>query len=65
MPVYEAPGVYYERVDARTPSIAAIRTDTESVAADIDSVEQGFGRVSKQIEQFSLATDTFVTRLAS
>jgi phage tail sheath protein FI len=25
--VYETPGVYYERVDARTPAIAAIRTD--------------------------------------
>lgn len=27
MPVYETPGVYYERADARTPVIAAIRTD--------------------------------------
>ena len=27
MPVYEAPGVYYERADARTPVIAAVRTD--------------------------------------
>ena len=27
MPVYEAPGVYYERADTRAPVIAAIRTD--------------------------------------
>jgi phage tail sheath protein FI len=27
VPVYEAPGVYYERADARTPVIAAVRTD--------------------------------------
>ncbi|MGH9256236.1 MAG: phage tail sheath family protein [Vicinamibacterales bacterium] len=27
MPVYETPGVYYERADARTPVIAAVRTD--------------------------------------
>ena len=46
-------------------TIAAIRSDTENVAKDIDNVEQGFGRVSKQIEQFSAATDTFVSRLAS
>ena len=36
--------------DSMSSTIAAIRTDTESVAADIDSVEHGFGRVSKQIE---------------
>src|SRR5688572_9878892 len=27
VPVYAAPGVYYERADARTPVIAAVRTD--------------------------------------
>jgi phage tail sheath protein FI len=27
VPVYDTPGVYYERADARTPVIAAVRTD--------------------------------------
>ena len=33
-------------------TIAAIRTDTENVAKDIDQVEQGFGRFAEQIADF-------------
>ncbi len=51
--------------DSMSSTIAAIRADTENVAKDIDDVEQGFGRVSKQIEEFSDATSSFVNRLAS
>ncbi|MEP7315316.1 MAG: chemotaxis protein, partial [Sphingomicrobium sp.] len=51
--------------DSMSSTIAAIRHDTENVAKDIDNVEQGFGRVSKQIEEFSDATSSFVARLAS
>lgn len=51
--------------DSMSSTIAAIRADTENVARDIDNVEQGFGRVSKQIEEFSDATSSFVHRLAS
>ena len=38
MPAYQTPGVYYERVDASAPAIAAIRTD---VAAFVGIAERG------------------------
>ena len=38
MPVYQTPGVYYERVDASAPAIAAIRTD---VAGFVGIAERG------------------------
>ena len=41
-------------------TIAAIRTDTENVAKDIDQVEQGFGRFSEQIADFKSTTKEFV-----
>jgi methyl-accepting chemotaxis protein len=51
--------------DSMSSTIAAIRSDTENVAKDIDNVEQGFGRFSKQIEEFSATTNAFVSRFAS
>ncbi|MBA3667690.1 MAG: chemotaxis protein [Sphingomonas sp.] len=51
--------------DSMSSTIAAIRSDTETVAKDIDSVEQGFGRFNEQIEDFRATTHEFVTRLAS
>ena len=37
--------------DSMSSTIAAIRSETENVARDIDSVEQGFGRFSEQINR--------------
>lgn len=45
--------------DSMSSTIAAIRSDTESVAKDIDQVEQGFGRFSEQIAQFKSTAKTF------
>jgi len=38
--------------DSMSSTIAAIRSDTENVAKDIDEVEQGFGRFSDQMSDF-------------
>jgi methyl-accepting chemotaxis protein len=46
-------------------TIAAIRSDTESVAKDIDQVEQGFGRFSEEIATFRSTAKAFVNGLAS
>ena len=35
--------------DSMSSTIAAIRSDTENVAKDIDQVEQGFGRFSDRL----------------
>jgi methyl-accepting chemotaxis protein len=51
--------------DSMSSTIAAIRSDTENVAKDIDSVEQGFGRFSKQIEEFQATTSAFVSTFAA
>ena len=51
--------------DSMSSTIAAIRTDTENVAKDIDSVEQGFGRFSEQIADFRSATSEFVSKFAA
>ena len=40
--------------DSMSSTIAAIRTDTENVAKDIDQVEQGFGQFAEQIADFTL-----------
>jgi methyl-accepting chemotaxis protein len=45
-------------------TIAAIRTDTENVAKDIDSVEQGFGEFGKQMTDFCAAAKDFAKRVA-
>ncbi len=51
--------------DSMSSTIAAIRADTENVAADIDEVEQGFGRFSDQIADFKSTTKEFVAGIAA
>ena len=51
--------------DSMSSTIAAIRSDTETVAQDIDNVEQGFGRFSAQIEDFRATTKDFVAKFAA
>ena len=51
--------------DSMSSTIAAIRADTENVARDIDNVEQGFGRFSKQINDFQSATTDFISGFAA
>jgi methyl-accepting chemotaxis protein len=46
-------------------TIAAIRSDTEQVAKDIDQVEQGFGKFGQQIADFTRKTREFVAHLAA
>jgi methyl-accepting chemotaxis protein len=46
-------------------TIAAIRSDTENVAKDIDQVEQGFGRFSEQISSFKSTAKEFVSGMAA
>jgi methyl-accepting chemotaxis protein len=51
--------------DSMSSTIAAIRSDTETVAADIDEVEQGFGRFSEQIAGFKSTAKQFVSGIAA
>ncbi|MEO6225073.1 MAG: methyl-accepting chemotaxis protein [Sphingomicrobium sp.] len=51
--------------DSMSSTIAAIRSDTESVANDIDQVEQGFGRFSDQIANFHSTATAFVDLAAA
>jgi methyl-accepting chemotaxis protein len=51
--------------DSMSSTIAAIRADTESVAKDIDQVEQGFGRFSEQISSFRSTAKDFVNGIAA
>ncbi|HEY7958772.1 MAG TPA: chemotaxis protein, partial [Sphingomicrobium sp.] len=51
--------------DSMSSTIAAIRSDTENVAKDIDQVEQGFGRFSEQIANFTSTTKAFVNGIAA
>jgi methyl-accepting chemotaxis protein len=51
--------------DSMSSTIAAIRADTESVAKEIDQVEQGFGRFSEQIRGFKATTKEFVAGIAA
>ena len=51
--------------DSMSSTIAAIRSDTENVAKDIDQVEQGFGRFSEQITSFKSTTKAFVNGMAA
>ncbi len=51
--------------DSMSSTIAAIRTDTENVAKDIDEVEQGFGRFSEQIATFKSTAKAFVSGIAA
>ena len=47
--------------NSMSSTIAAIRSETENVAKDIDQVEQGFGRFSEQIADFRPAPSAFVS----
>jgi methyl-accepting chemotaxis protein len=51
--------------DSMSSTIAAIRSETEQVAKDIDGVEQGFGRFQQQISDFTRKTKEFVAHLAA
>jgi methyl-accepting chemotaxis protein len=51
--------------DSMSSTIAAIRSDTENVAKDIDQVEQGFGRFSEQIAGFRTTAKEFVNGMAA
>jgi methyl-accepting chemotaxis protein len=51
--------------DSMSSTIAAIRSDTEQVAKDIDQVEQGFGKFTDQIADFTNKTKEFVAHLAA
>jgi methyl-accepting chemotaxis protein len=51
--------------DSMSSTIAAIRSDTESVARDIDEVEQGFGRFAEDIADFRSTTSEFVAKFAA
>jgi methyl-accepting chemotaxis protein len=51
--------------DSMSSTIAAIRSDTENVAKDIDLVEQGFGRFSEQIAGFKTTAKDFVNGMAA
>jgi methyl-accepting chemotaxis protein len=51
--------------DSMSSTIAAIRTDTENVAKDIDEVEQGFGRFSEQIASFKASAKACVNGIAA
>ena len=51
--------------DSMSSTIAAIRSDTENVAKDIDQVEQGFGRFSEQIAGFKASAKAFVGGMAA
>jgi methyl-accepting chemotaxis protein len=51
--------------DSMSSTIAAIRSDTESFASDVDAVEQGFDRFADQINSLREATRAFVARLAA
>jgi len=51
--------------DSMSSTIAAIRSDTENVAKDIDQVEQGFGRFSEQISNFKSTARAFVNGMAA
>ena len=51
--------------DSMSSTIAAIRSDTENVATDIDEVEQAFGRFSEQIGNFKSTATAFVSGMAA
>ena len=51
--------------DSMSSTIAAIRSDTEYVAKDIDEVEHGFGRFSEQIANFKKTARAFVSGIAA
>jgi methyl-accepting chemotaxis protein len=51
--------------DSMSSTITAIRADTESVANEIDEVEQEFGQVDEKMTVFKQVIDEFVNSLAA
>ena len=46
-------------------TIAAIRSDTENVAAEIDGLTRSFGHVDEQMASFKASAGRFVTTFAA
>jgi methyl-accepting chemotaxis protein len=51
--------------DSMSSTIAAIRSDTETVANEIDEVEQNFGEVDEKMTEFKQVIDEFISSLAA
>jgi len=51
--------------DSMSATVAAIRRETETVAADIDLVERGFVGVDDQLTRFRARTSEFLTSFAA
>jgi methyl-accepting chemotaxis protein len=51
--------------DSMSSTIAAIRSDTEKVASEIDGVESGFARVDQRLTRFRDTTAEFLTNFAA
>ena len=51
--------------DSMSSTIAAIRTDTENVASEIDEVEKSFGEVDEQMAKFKATAGKFVQSFAA
>jgi methyl-accepting chemotaxis protein len=51
--------------DSMSSTITAIRADTETVANEIDEVEQKFGQVDEKMAKFKQVTAEFVSSLAA
>jgi methyl-accepting chemotaxis protein len=51
--------------DSMSSTIAAIRSDTETVVREIDEVERNFGQVDEQMKSFKDTTTRFVSSFAA
>jgi methyl-accepting chemotaxis protein len=51
--------------DSMSGTIAAIRSDTEAVASDIDRLEEGFRHVDQELAKLQTTTSEFVQRIAA
>ena len=51
--------------DSMSSTISAIRSDTESVAGEIDHLEAGFRRVDSELSRLETITGEFVNRIAA
>jgi methyl-accepting chemotaxis protein len=51
--------------DSMSSTIAAIRSDTQTVASEIDEVESGFAKFTDHLARFRTTTTEFVHTLAA
>lgn len=51
--------------DSMSSTIAAIRSDTENVASEIDGVESGFARVNDRLTRFRATASDFLSNFAA